>query len=956
MKKAKTKKKGMILKETIIFLSIFSVSGGATLLYYSLNQKKNHDNGIVDVPQIDSNTQLRPAEQLFSSITQLQKFTLDGMLNFTYGDDQLDTTLNLVGEGDISNFDDIKISADLDANVSGILAKGKLGYFDKTIYVDYNNSHIKLPQQDALDFVNILPDLGLNVALPEELLNLDLNQLTNDLQNMEPIDGPRGERTFTFDLTPDIQILFKANKENQFTGIRTNKFFYEDLYCYADFNITNVEETNLVNPENALDAPKYSLFTPAFSLIEGMHKFFGENQNTVNLVLDLKKETPEAITDVVKLDTDISYDMAASRYNLDNKIVETERIHDLDLQLSNNTLYVDHANLNKLSIENQSVIELIDFLESQITNEQLKALLDKLTSSMAGVDLEALLDSILNVNNWVEGFEVTENGLNVTLDLSKISASLNKITISLAKDQKTFTGIHISDFKFNGLIAKIDMDVKPYIMPEIAAETYVAIDPAMSLIPTLFKLVKQNEFRMEIQGLVDNDDPSIKDVEINGGVQFNVLNSFGYGDITINDSNSYAHKVEVDYREDKQILMAYNKETRAKMTNQTITDVMNFISELTQKNDAHFMELFGDVIKLIQDSPIAKVIGGDIGLLFATKGISNITVSDTLIGMDISGALLGLNDMNFHMAIRYDQDNLYGLDITNIKMNGQTISFSIDLTKFRPELQDTRLDPYATYFDFTNMRQFLDLIYNTTVPNDFHITGNVKLSLLAIINADLPLDIRVRNNKGNVSVEVTLLKIPVIPLVNTNPDYLGAKNRKVSFYYENGYIYAKRTEQVIGGKTFKAISKIELNKFLETNTLMYYLLDFTLGLKQVYIDEVNKAINAPADPNKAPMRYELLVRNFDWNKNNNYYHISLNMKELAANPKLNDLNINVMADMVQRIISGIQIDWNVVPTVNLKGQINLIDFNKPVDLTEMTNFINSMAEFKLGTVEKTCTK
>ena len=945
----------MFLKQCALFVALFGVSGGATFLYYSQTSGTSNQPGTGDIINPDIDQEITPAEALFMDITSnLKQFNIDGGLYFTYGADQLDTAVTLKGAADISDFSSIKVDALMDVNCSGITVTGNLGYFDETVYVDYNNSHIKLPQADALSFVEILPSLGVNIGIPDELLNLDLNAMTDELMTMEPIDGPDGSRVFELHINKDIDVVFKSNKANQFTGIRTNKFFYKDLYCYADFDIERVDNLELENPENAIEAPKYQLFTPAFGLVEGMVNFFGQETNTVNLVVDLKKEAEGTLNDIVTLKTDISYDRINNKVNLANQILETTRNHKIDMQVADGALYINHADANKISIKGQSVADAITYLVNQITDEELSALLDKLAGAMNGVDPTPILENLMNLNKWIEGTTITDKGVDITFDLSTFDPSLKKLTISLTKDQKTFTGIHLNDFKFQGMVANIDMEVAPYQMPTIEAASYVALDPAMTLVQTLHKMTKNTQFRFEMEGLVDDQTVGAKDITIGGGLQFDIKDKFGYGDITIKDATDYSHKIQADFRKDQQILIAYNNETRAKMTANTIKDVTGFVSELVQKRDDHFMELFGSIIEMIEKTPIYQAVTGDYGLLFATPGISNIEVTDTLIKMNISGALLGMPDVNMLFQLRYDATHIYGIDISNITMGNQVISFTMNLTEFRPELDAQRLDPYLTYFNLTEIKTLLSLGYNTTVPNDFHIRGTVKVSLIKIINVEIPVDIKVFNDKGNVSVAVNFEYIPTILLVNNNKEHISAKNRTAQFYYKDNMIYARRNDELSKGRNYTLTSRIGLTEFLETNTIMDYLLDFTLGLWPTYVKQVKDAINAPKSPTTpgGQIKYESVLKDFAYNNYENYYHISLSMRELAQNAKMNNLNINIYADMAQNILNAIQVDWNVVSGVNIKARLDLLDFGQKVDLTTMTNFIASMQNAPLGQVQK----
>ena len=109
-----------------------------------------------------------------------------------------------------------------------------MNYYDGKIFFDYSeNSKLYLETDSLLDFVDMIPNYGVDVALPEELTNLDINKIMTDLSSMEPAKVPGGY-FFKLSLSDQIDLLFKSDENYNFIGVKTNKFYFEDTYIYLD--------------------------------------------------------------------------------------------------------------------------------------------------------------------------------------------------------------------------------------------------------------------------------------------------------------------------------------------------------------------------------------------------------------------------------------------------------------------------------------------------------------------------------------------------------------------------------------------------------------------------------------------------------------------------------------------------------------------------------------------------
>ena len=740
--------------------------------------------------------------------------------------------------------------------------------------------------------------------------------------------------------------------------IRTNKFFYKDLFVFLDCDInSSSSSTELVNPEKIENAPKYQSFRPALNLVNGLANVFDSKTNTFALHVNLQKQGESENEELIDLNGNLSYDLNNNAASLDVSISENERLHKLGLYLNNNALYLNQADINKISIQNNTILNLVAYLLGQINDDAIKSLLDDLTTSMSSSALTDVLGNLKNLNSWITAIDVQENKVAITLDLSVFGLNINEIVIYASLDKQTLLGIHLDDYIYQGYIVNLDIDVKDFNLVVPDASEYVSLDPAVELVPTILDLVNRDQFRFEFNGEVDSSQTDVSPITINGGLQFDISNAFGYGSVSIVDRDAYTHNIEVDYRQDRTLLFEYNDKLRGKMDGAAIDDLSSMIDEIVNNKDDHFMELFGDILNTISATPLYQALNGDIGILFATDTFSNIQVTPTTIEFDLSGALVGLDSV-MHIKVNYDQNNLYGIEITGLEIGGETISLNVDLNEFDSSLESTRLDPMGTYFDFSDIKLLLSLGITTSQFNDYHITGKVNLNLLGIINEDVPLDLKIKNDKGNVSLAVDLTDVPVIGLVNGNPDYTRTNSRTASIYYQDGLVYINRNDRVTDGlfftKTYDVnyTSVCKLDYFMDN--ILYYFGNVIIGLKDWVMDQIQQSNTGSV----GQIKYENILKDFYYNEEGSYFYIDVDIAEIAQNPDLQSLTVKIRVDKETSMLSGIDINFNISVgiTIKLSAELNLVDVGQEVNLTEMNNFIALHQNDELNVVNKTATR
>ena len=963
--------KGFLTK-TLLSVSLLSVSGTATYFICYSQKDKNSYTQTQDKPI----TELTPQEKLINSLTNIQKFDLDAEINMEYQKTMTEGHLTFTGSGDFSDFSNIKLSGNLSANMGLTSFSADLGYYDSNIYLDFNKSYLYLTTDDILDFVDMLPSMGLNIALPDELKNLDVNAFEEDILSAEPIKDVVGYY-FTINLNETIQLIFTTDDNYNFTGLKTNKFYYKDLFFQLNANLKTVEETTitLVNPSTVENAPTYVNFAPAFNLVNGMYNLFTTPTNTVNLDLSLNKYDENLLNNnLVDLNLDISYDINTTNISVAGNIVENENTHKILLSLLDSTLYANYNDAIKVSLETENVASLIEFLLDKIGSEEITNILNSLSEGTNNLDIVELITNFTNLNNFIKAINVTENCLEITIDLSVFNIEAEEFVLLFNFEKTEFLGLKLNNFNISGYNGNLALTVKTYNPAVINVEEYSKLEYPLSTMQHVLNLINQTKFRLELEGSVKNINSEILPVTINGGLQFdltdNVENGYGYGELTIVDRSNYTHDLYVDLKDKNQVLFKYNEDLKGKFKTQSVLDLIDLVEQIINEKDEHFMELFGDLINSLGDSGISQIIStGNYGKLLASNIIKDFKTDSTKLSIDIDASIIGLEDV-FTLVVNYSFDDeleyslIDSLEIKGLNFNEEEINFKISLRDFDESLEATRLIASADYLDFSDIKLLLALGINTSKVNDWHLTTQINLALGSISLGDLSdftVDIKIKNLKGKIKAAFEINNLPYVPGVNGNPTYYSPSNRKVSFYYYNDLIYGYRSENC---KTSFLFGKSGLYESYFTSTLdnfldnaIDYICKFGLSLSDSIMNLINDSGNS-GSTNNEPIHYENILTKFSYNsegeviggKSYPYFNICINLAEITKDKALDSIKLKLYCDTENERLHGFNasliIDFGL--QMSISATAILTNFGEVLDLDYIDEYAAKHASDELN--------
>lgn len=943
-----------IFKQIILWSSTLVLTTGIAFAsffdYSSLNKNQgnnggngnNNGGGQIENP-------LSPSQKLLNSLVSLDEATIDGGIEVTFDNNTVDVNVDGKLGLDTANIENTRFEGNVDVQFNGIDFNGALNYYDGKIFFDYENSKLFLETDSLLDFVDMIPNYGVDVALPEELTNLDINKIMTDLGSMEPEKVPGGY-FFKLSLSDQIDLLFKSDENYNFIGAKTNKFYFEDTYIYLDFDVNqDLEESLKFTEPNILE---YEDFAPTFDLINVLYNTFTKANNTLNLNVAISNLENPYLT----FDGDISYDTSLSRLSFDGKVIEEnyDRTHSFKLGMQDNNLLVNY-NALKFKVENQNIMALLDYVINKVGDSALTDSLGSMSDILQDTDILGILDNLSTINNIINNIEVKDDSLIVTLNLSELGIEAADIKIALNFDKQTFKGISISGLDINGYKVDINLSTKEYNPINFDMAEYVSVDPALCLVDSIYNLAQEKRFRLDFTGTVDDTSVNNQDLSVNGGLQFDIENKFGYGDMNLVDPSTYNHNIRVDMRSFDEILFTYNEATKGRFSSNFFTDVIDMVSEILNNKDDHFYELFGDLMNSMASLPIMDAINNkDYGKLFEIGLIDSFNVTSNTIELGLKGGLIGI-DSTLKVIIGYDtnvssaSEVLKYLEIKDFKYGESVYSFKVNLNKFDDSLEENRLDPTENYIEFDSLAVLLRLGINTSIYNHYHFSGNASLKIALLnIGFDIPIDVKILNEKGNVSLAIEFSDIPIIPGVNGG---LTDSDRKASIYMKDGMFYVYRTDNSwslswTGVKNYKyeTYVKADADNFLDN--IVVYLCKVVLGFSDSIMNQiVGDGSEDDSSSTDSTIHYENLLSDYSYNSVSEtpYFNVGINMFELTKMDMFDDLNLKVYVNDETKTLSGIDVNINldVLVTLVLGARLDLVNLGEEFTLDAMNSYINS---------------
>ena len=222
-------------------------------------------------------------------------------------------------------------------------------------------------------------------------------------------------------------------------------------------------------------------------------------------------------------------------------------------------------------------------------------------------------------------------------------------------------------------------------------------------------------------------------------------------------------------------------------------------------------------------------------------------------------------------------------------------------------------DDAETYLNVSEISTLLNAVNHTVRHQEFRLTGTVHISVASLLNVNVPVEIFINHTdpaRGLVIAAHFALPYEGLQkmVLDSAPTAAGTTQdgtRNVYLYYQQGYIYLYRTEQVqhkeqVGTKlgfipvyeyhnfSYQKAVKLTMQQF--TDDALNWLLKWGFGFSENIMKQITDAITNNTNAND-PLDYGDLVHGFT--VTDGRYDIVLNLGEIAHNPDLKDFTIKI---------------------------------------------------------------
>ena len=872
----------------------------------------------------------------------------------------------------IADLENIKLSADLNVQMSNLNLDATLGYFDNTIYLDYADTHFKLATDDIFDFMDMLPTFGIDLGMSNTSLldSLDIDGLTASLAGMtEHIEGDK--HYFLFDYSDDIAIKLLSDDEYHMIGVELPACHIKGLTISAESTLHSLTEDieDLINPSMKEDAPEYTDFKHSFTLINRVMDLVNSKQANVALDVDVNKigegENPE-LEDFINLEGDINFDINELKVLADLGVTYADKQYRLSAGYQDETIFAAYKNL-KVSITNQSVLTLVDYITEKLNKPEITEALDNLgnVSSEIDIDLDTILTYVNDLPKFIQNFKLKSNSLSLTFVASYFELPVSDFDIAITWNDESLKSLSLTGLSYGGYEINVNLGVNTYVPVVIVPSEYVALDPAISLVSSVEKLINQDTYGVSFSLTTDDGDEETNDLRANGLMHFTIRDktendvhilptkrtfNYGSGELTIYDGDNYPHNIIMDaqpYTDDMtgKVLLSYGgtsgHRTNARINYSTFDELFGKVKSLTENSDSNISELIGSLMSSAEASPISQILSAtetsDYLALLDHDIITNFNVTNSVVEVSIAGDFLGFGTNDLNIRIRYEGETIKGLDIIGLEFGGKTINFSGELLEFDQEVYEAHhLVEDNSYIDISTISQFAEQTINTVEYNYFHIRGTIGLDFdsgvlntLAelFVNKTMTADIQIINTKTRFSLVMHLTEIPTI--IGVSDGYHTSMSREAYLMYDNikgsdadSLFYVHRHDSWnglwgLGAGTSDVYAKYDLEGF-KSNLMVIFMSDI-LGLGSSIMNSVSNV-----ESTGGQIEYENIIQNYVYDesfslknsyyKNNvatevNRYEFAINIGELAQSESLKTLT--VVAYALGETLAGLDADMSL---------------------------------------------
>ncbi|MCM1130366.1 MAG: leucine-rich repeat domain-containing protein [Roseburia sp.] len=289
-----------------------------------------------------------------------------------------------------------------------------------------------------------------------------------------------------------------------------------------------------------------------------------------------------------------------------------------------------------------------------------------------------------------------------------------------------------------------------------------------------------------------------------------------------------------------------------------------FLNQSQDKKIKDLSKLFDEIT--VSPSQVSFVIPAE--LLFATMKDEAQAISITLNRNSVK-KLAAIDIANLYVS--YTNSRKYmKLDTLNISLLESSLGLIIPTD-------------YASYYEISNIANLFEAFYHNALEKSFEVSGTVTLTALSIININVPVLFKVNVDETGMPIVYAHLDLTNIGIAS-----LAMSKKNVYIYYKDNYVYIHRDDEK--AKDSRKI-KIHYTEFFDN--IMYYLLDYSMGLPDSIITLINKTPEGDGFVDASLCVSDVSIGTEE-------FMFDLNMKEIADNNDLGKLLAVLASSLVAK--------------------------------------------------------
>lgn len=933
-------------------------------------------------------------DRLLSSITGKSRIDIEANFSLSKGVDSLDLNLkgqvnNLIGEQitDI-HLDEASLNSELQIDFNGARLNADFDYEQGKIFLAIpDKAYFYMPTNNILDVIDMIPTNNGALEAPSIFDNLDLEGLIATISQIELEDGVAltGGRGYYYTIKlalgdPELEenpllkdglnIHILTDINYNLIGLRSDRliidgaitFFNVSFKSYAEgeekpeytghVSVTTptleVPEVNYLNRGENIYLP----FAPALNIFDSLAKIVTKENFGANINFSLKQKS--AAYNLISANIDLNANSKDKKFSIETHVAKQQEFDTAPLSFDplifyylNDTIYAKFHKV-AVSLETNTIAELINYATSQISDDMIAALLDSVSSMSGSLDLDEISSLPQKLFDTVGRITVSGNDaaaeLGMKFNLAPFGvADLGDINVTIGYSASVKDGIsyfRVDSNELSNMELHIQVSFVDYTDFSVNSDEYEELTPLVVLIKSGLNLIDNEEwggkYRIELNGSIDDGDESTLDINIPKGdtstknpvkssfIQFDLNKmlenkAFALKDLDMNgeihlvDPDLYGHNIVIDKQPtNSNFLFAYNDALKGKFDSDVLSQMMELIMDVITNPDDHFLELFGDIIQRLNDSVLVQGINGNYALLLTYEYLSNVVIEKEYIEFDLSLDILNFGEKHVHIRVdnAYDHEatmesgSIVGARITKISISeleilGKTMNFEFNLKHYPSGEEFTaseqaRLNPIEDYMDFSSIKLLLELGIHTSKFNYYELSADINATVYGLLgsklfNIKVGTEIRIRNDHGDVDLDVFFMNIPVIPVFAGDADgYNGSSNRQAHICLHNGLFYIERTEKVSSGalwwkkdydyKLQRVCTPQYFNDHIDT-----ILLQDILNASSIVTSLIDNSGGATGD---YQIEYEKILKYFGYYPEAKEFRFDLNLNTVVGNANL----------------------------------------------------------------------